>query len=246
MNNKGMNKLLLLVALVTSMVVPAYGQVVYDTPTAWFFGTTCPTLWVPSNTESVAASESRHVRAETAEWWTTNRVVPGGTAERMDGQRCHTTDGAHDGARKWNGRLAPSGTVRAGPMHMASSRWDAITRRISMRPYRYAGAPPRRRPIDENKLVRDLHRVCRYVLGKHPVKHAPPSRVRYAAQMVLRYGSPGELTAILGWLARAPRRLPVRVGASAWAMGETGEPFEYLLRHLDRFTERLRAEALAA
>ena len=99
-----------------------------------------------------------------------------------------------------------------------------------MRPYRYAGAPPRRRPIDENKLVRDLHRVCRYVLGKHPVKHAPPSRVRYAAQMVLRYGSPGELTAILGWLARAPRRLPVRVGASAWAMGETGEPFEYLLR----------------
>ena len=51
-----------------------------------------------------------------------------------------------------------------------------------MRPYRR-----RRRPINENELVRDLHRVCRYVLGKHPVKHAPPSRVRYAAQMVLRY-----------------------------------------------------------
>ena len=44
-----MNKLLLslMVALVTSMVAPVYGQVVYDTPTAWFFGTTCPTLWVP-------------------------------------------------------------------------------------------------------------------------------------------------------------------------------------------------------
>ena len=114
-----------------------------------------------------------------------------------------------------------------------------------MRPYRYAGAPRRRRPINENELVRDLKNVCRYVLGNHPVKHAPPSRVREAARMVLRYGSPGELTAILGWLARAPRRLPVRVGASAWALGETGEPFEYLLRHLDAFTKRLREEAEA-
>ena len=115
-----------------------------------------------------------------------------------------------------------------------------------MRPYHYAGAPPRRRPINEDELVRDLHRVCRYVLGKHPVKHAPPSRVRHAARTVLRYGSPGELTAVLHWLAHATRLPPVRVGASAWALGETGEPFEYLLRHLDRFTERLRAEALAA
>ena len=109
-----------------------------------------------------------------------------------------------------------------------------------MRPYRYAGAPPRRRPINEDELVRDLHRVCRYVLGKHPVKHAPPSRVKHAARMVLRYGSPGELTAVLYWLARSPRRLPVRVGASAWALGETGEPFEYLVRHLDYFTRRLQ------
>ena len=116
-----------------------------------------------------------------------------------------------------------------------------------MRPYHYAGAPPRRRPINEDELVRDLHRVCRYVLGKHPFKHSPPSRVRYAARIVLRYGSPGELTAVLYWLARSPRRLPVRVGASAWAMGETGEPFEYLLRHLDQFTERLqRLQRVAA
>ena len=114
-----------------------------------------------------------------------------------------------------------------------------------MRPYRYAGAPRRRRPINENELVRDLKNVCRYVLGKHPVTRTPPSRVREAARRVLRYGSPGELTAVLYWLARAPRRLPVRVGASAWALGETGEPFEYLLRHLDTFTKRLREEAEA-
>ena len=115
-----------------------------------------------------------------------------------------------------------------------------------MRPYRYAGAPRRRRPINENELVRDLKNVCRYVLGNHPVKHLPPSRVRHAAKMVLRFGSPGELTAVLYWLARAPRRLPVQVGASAWALGETGEPFEYLLRNQDRLTERLRADAMAA
>ena len=42
-----------------------------------------------------------------------------------------------------------------------------------MRLYRLAGAPPRRRPINEDELVRDLHRVCRYVLGKHPFKHYP-------------------------------------------------------------------------
>ena len=116
-----------------------------------------------------------------------------------------------------------------------------------MRPYRYAGAPRRRRPISEDELVRDLKNVCRYVLGNHPVKHLPPSRVRHAAQRwSCRYGSPGELTAVLYWLARAPRRLPAHVGASAWALGETGEPFEYLLRHLDRLTERLRADAMAA
>ena len=114
-----------------------------------------------------------------------------------------------------------------------------------MRPYRYAGAPRRRRPINERHLVRDLNNVCRYVLRSHPCKHAPPSRVRQAARMVLRYGSPGELTAVLYWLARSPRPLPVRVGASAWALGETGEPFEYLLRHLDFFTERLREQAEA-
>ena len=114
-----------------------------------------------------------------------------------------------------------------------------------MRPYHYAGAPPRRRPINEDELVRDLCRVCQYVLGEHPVKRRPPSRVRHAARTVLRLGSPGELTAVLHWLARSPRRLPVRVGASAWALGETGEPFEYLLRHLDRFTERLQRVAAA-
>ena len=114
-----------------------------------------------------------------------------------------------------------------------------------MRPYRYAGAPPRRRPINEDELVRDLCRVCQYVLGEHPVKRRPPSRVREAARMVLYVGSPGELTAVLHWLARAPR-VPTRVGASAWALGETGEPFEYLLRHLDRFTERLQRVAAAA
>ena len=48
MNNKSrMNKLLLMVALVTSMAVPAYGQLISNTPTAWFYGTTCPALWVP-------------------------------------------------------------------------------------------------------------------------------------------------------------------------------------------------------
>ena len=117
---------------------------------------------------------------------------------------------------------------------------------MEIRPYRYAGAPPRRRPINEDELVRDLRTVCRYVLGEHPVKRRPPSRVRQAAQIVLRSGNPGELTAVLFWLARAPCRLPSRVGAAAWAMGETGEPFEYLLRHLDRLTERLRADAMAA
>ena len=115
-----------------------------------------------------------------------------------------------------------------------------------MRPYRYAGAPRRRRPISENELVRDLKNVCRYVLGNHPVKHLPPSRVRQAARRVLHFASAGELTAVLYWLARAPRRLPVHVGASAWSMGEEGEPFEYLLRHQDRLTERLRADAMAA
>ena len=103
-----------------------------------------------------------------------------------------------------------------------------------MRPYRYAGAP-RRRPINEHELIRDLNNVCRYVLGKHPVTRNPPSRVRDAARRVLRYGSPGELTAVLYWLARTPR----------WALGETGEPFEYLLRHLNRVTERLRAGLVA-
>ena len=77
-----------------------------------------------------------------------------------------------------------------------------------MRPYRYAGAPRRRRPISENELVRDLKNVCRYVLGNHPVKHLPPSRVRQAARRVLHFASAGELTAVLYWLARAPRRLP--------------------------------------
>ena len=114
-----------------------------------------------------------------------------------------------------------------------------------MRPYRYAGAPRRRRPINEDELVRDLHTVCQYVLGEHPTKRRPPSRVREAARMVLYVGSPGELTAVLHWLARAPR-VPTRVGASAWALGETGEPFEYLLRHLDRFTARLKQVAAAA
>ena len=115
-----------------------------------------------------------------------------------------------------------------------------------MRPYRYAGAPPRRRPINEDELVRDLHRVCGYVLRDHPVRSRPPSRVRQAARTVLQCGSPGELTAVLYWLARAPLRLPPRVGASAWALGDTGEPFEYLLRHLDRLAQRLRAGAVAA
>ena len=114
---------------------------------------------------------------------------------------------------------------------------------MDIRPYRYAGAPPRRRPINEDTLVRDLRNVCQFVLGEHPAKRRPPSRVRQAAQVVLRYGSPGELTAVLYWLARAPRRLPSDVGASAWSLGETGEPFEYLLRHLDRFTERLQRAA---
>ena len=116
---------------------------------------------------------------------------------------------------------------------------------MDLRPYRYAGAPRRRRPIDEDELVRDLNTVCRCVLGEHPTKRRPPSRVREAARMVLYVGSPGELTAVLYWLARAPR-VPSRVGASAWSLGETGEPFEYLLRHLDRLTERLRADAMAA
>ena len=81
-------------------------------------------------------------------------------------------------------------------------------------------------------------------LETHPVKRRPPSRVREAARTVLQCGSPGELTAVLFWLARAPLRLPPRVGASAWALGETGEPFEYLLRHLDRFTNLLQARRL--
>ena len=63
MNNKGMNTLLSLVALVTSMVVPvvpAYGQLIYDTPTAWFYGTTCPALWVP-----VTPNQSRPATPDT-------------------------------------------------------------------------------------------------------------------------------------------------------------------------------------
>ena len=56
-----------------------------------------------------------------------------------------------------------------------------------MRPYHYAGAPPRRKAINEDELVRDLHRVCRFVLRDHPVRSRPPSRVREAAKMV---GSP--------------------------------------------------------
>ena len=111
-----------------------------------------------------------------------------------------------------------------------------------MRHYRYAGAPRRRRPINEDELIGDLRCVCRYVLGQHPVKQRPPYRVRQAAKTVLWCGSPGELTAVLHWLARSPR-LPSQVGASAWALGETGEPFEYLLRHLDRFTDRLQQDA---
>ena len=114
-----------------------------------------------------------------------------------------------------------------------------------MRPYRLAGAPPRRRPISEDELVRDLHRVCRFVLRDHPVRSRPPSRVREAAKMVLSSGSPGELSLVLYWLARAPLRLPPRVGASAWALGDTGEPFEYLLRNLERIAQRLRADKVA-
>ena len=117
---------------------------------------------------------------------------------------------------------------------------------MEIRPYRYAGAPRRRRPINEDELVRDLYRICQFVLKRHPTKRRPPSRVRQAAQAVLRYGSPGELSLVLHWLAHAPCRLPPRVGSSAWAMGTTGEPFEYLLRHRDRCTKRLRADARAA
>ena len=113
-----------------------------------------------------------------------------------------------------------------------------------MRPYHYAGAPPRRKAINEDELVRDLHRVCRFVLRDHPVRSRPPSRVREAARRVLSSGSPGELSLVLYWLARAPLRLPPRVGASAWALGDTGEPFEYLLRNLDRLAQRLRADAM--
>ena len=113
-----------------------------------------------------------------------------------------------------------------------------------MRPYHYAGAPPRKRPINEDELVRDLRNVCRYVLGAHPIKRRPPSRVRQAARTVLWCGSPGELSAVLDWLSHAPS-VPSDVGASCWALGEEGEPFEFLLKNLDRFAQRLRADAMA-
>ena len=86
-----------------------------------------------------------------------------------------------------------------------------------MRPYHYAGAPPRRRPINEDELVRDLRTVCQYVLGEHPTKRRPPSRVREAARMVLYVGSPGELTAVPvlagAGSARSNSRRGLRVGA---------------------------------
>ena len=61
---------------------------------------------------------------------------------------------------------------------------------------------------------------------------------------VLWCGSPGELSAVLDWLSHAPS-VPSDVGASCWALGETGEPFEYLLRNLERIAQRLRADKVA-
>ncbi len=88
---------------------------------------------------------------------------------------------------------------------------------MDLRPYRYAGAPRRRRPINENELVRDLNTVCRYVLGEHPTKRRPPSRVREAARTVLYVGSPGELTAVLYWLGLRAFRLASEHQLGRWA-----------------------------
>ena len=111
-----------------------------------------------------------------------------------------------------------------------------------MRPYRYAGAPRRRRPISEDELVRDLNK-------RLPVRAREASRENTSLRLVcgrLRGGScsagvrENSRLSCIGW--RGHRA----ACPSTWALGETGEPFEYLLRHLDRLTERLRADAMAA
>ena len=64
-----MNTLLrsLMVALVTSLAVPATGQVIYETPAAWFYGTTCPALWEPftPNQSRPASPDTYTVRRPT-------------------------------------------------------------------------------------------------------------------------------------------------------------------------------------
>ena len=117
-----MNKLLLMVALVTFMVVPTYGQVVYDTPTAWFFGTTCPALWVPltPNQSRPASPDTYTLRrpnggpqivlslAALQNAWTVNGVI----------QQTALTAALTSGAVV----SLLQGQSRAGPMHVASSR----------------------------------------------------------------------------------------------------------------------------